>query len=239
MASSLPASATQNEAASVSQKLAPAGVREEASALLFFGDKAVVSGAAPEETVIVTETISPGVTPASDGRASPSFSRPASEPPTLQRSALEGLALDSLLGISASHSSEPTAGSASRPTLCRTASEMAGIHSLMGLASSPSTAKRSLVDTGSTLPPSKKLCSTDVTVEQLKLVAAAFHLCPEPTDTQMQAIATRVGLAPERVAAWFAARNALQGWVIEQKRLHPSVVSSDLVAAVWRRCISA
>lgn len=219
-------------------------MRDEADSLLLFTEKAVVS--APEETVLFADSsISPGITPASDGRASPSFSRPSSEPPTLQRSALEGLALDSLLGISsAPHINQPPSNAASQvepaevPTLCRTASEMAGIHSLMGLATSPASAKRNLVDAGA-LPPAKRLCSTGVTVEQLKLVAAAFRLCPEPTDMQMRAIATRVGLPPERVAEWFEARRNLQGWLIEQKRLCPGVAASDLVAAMWQCCAAA
>jgi len=219
------------------------GKMDDATSLLLFTEKAVVASSAPEETYVFTESISPGVTPASDGRASPSFSRPESEPPTLQRSdhSLQ-LALGGLLGIAETpHASQAASDTASQPpTLSRTASELAGIHSLMGLAATPSSAKRSLVGATASLPPSKKrLCSSGVTVQQMKLAAAAFHLCPEPTDVQMQAIAARVGLPLQRVVEWFQARQALQGWVVDQKRQFPSVKASDLVSALWERCATA
>ena len=44
------------------------------------------------------------------------------------------------------------------------------------------------------------------TLVQLKLVAAAFKLCPAPTEAQMHAVAQRVGLTPQRLEAWFQSR---------------------------------
>lgn len=220
------------------QPAAPVGGKEsEAAALegdevgtiLSFAAKAVVAGAASpvEEAPIVTEDVSPGVTPASDGRASPSFSRPSSEPPTLQRTALEIESMESLLGMP--HATPPTVPPL-QPALKRTASEMDGIQSLMGLATS--SAKRSLACDA---PTAKRQCS-DVTIHQLKLTAAAFRLCPEPTADQVGAIARRVALPAERVATWFEARRALQSWVHGLRAQVGVAASADLVASAWARC---
>lgn len=49
---------------------------------------------------------------------------------------------------------------------------------------------------------------------QLKLLAAAFQLCPTPTDEQLHAIASRVSLEPAKLETWFQSRRTLQEWVV-------------------------
>jgi len=47
---------------------------------------------------------------------------------------------------------------------------------------------------------------SDATLLQLKLLAAAFKLCPTPTREQIDAVAERVEMNPERVATWLQCR---------------------------------
>jgi len=54
---------------------------------------------------------------------------------------------------------------------------------------------------------------SDASVMQLKLLAAAYKLCPHPSAHQIQAVAQRVGLAPEQLTSWFRSRQMLQEWV--------------------------
>lgn len=61
-------------------------------------------------------------------------------------------------------------------------------------------------------------------VEQLKLLAAAYKLCPQPTPEQMRAIAQRVRLTPDNLERWFESRRVLQGWIQTQ----PDVRVSDI-----------
>jgi len=43
-------------------------------------------------------------------------------------------------------------------------------------------------------------------VQQLKLLAAAFKLCPSPSAQQLEAVAQRVGLPVDRIEQWFTSR---------------------------------
>jgi len=210
--------------------------------MLSFASKALVIGNTAPEPVCNEEFVvgfESALTPASDGRCSPSFSRPNVEPPTLHRTAAEIDGVASLLGLPHPPESQiPPPGKfadAQMPTLQRTASEMAGIHSLMGLATTP--AKRSSPAAPQS-PPPKRLCS-DASVEQLKVCAAAFRLCPNPTHEQMEGIAMRAQLTSMRVAAWFRNRRALQAWVLEQRRAHPTTPVAELVSSTWSRAMMA
>lgn len=63
-------------------------------------------------------------------------------------------------------------------------------------------------------------------LKQLKMLAAAFQLCPSPTPDQLAAVAARVNLTPDRVATWFSARRTLNDWVVRQSKLEaPDLVS--------------
>lgn len=74
----------------------------------------------------------------------------------------------------------------------------------------------------STMEPLSLLSSSNV--DQLKLLAAAFKLCPTPSDEQLAAIASRVGMDPESLGHWFHQRRVLQDWIKQQ----PQVSSSSL-----------
>lgn len=178
------------------------------------------------------------VTPPSGGRRSPSFSRPAG-------------------GTAAGWEQEREA-----PILSRTASEMDGINVLLGLATNkkadadpPKSAKRRRSAEQSKTPAAKRtlqvahtprmatpsMCQplSGAKTEQLKVLAVAFALCPAPSGTQLQAIATRAGLSVERVRDWFRARRALHGWMQEQMQRQPNAAPEELVRVVWRRQAAA
>ena len=61
---------------------------------------------------------------------------------------------------------------------------------------------------------------------QLKLLAAAFKICPKPTEQQLDAIASRVGMEAETLAHWFQSRRGLQEWVAQQPHISSSSVRS-------------
>jgi len=64
------------------------------------------------------------------------------------------------------------------------------------------------------------------TLTQLKLLAAAFKLCPNPTPEQIQAIANRVSVTSEKLETWFESRRSLDGWITSQPHLQPADVAS-------------
>ena len=68
-------------------------------------------------------------------------------------------------------------------------------------------------------PPPVQLLS-GASVEQLKLLAAAYKLCPSPTPEQLLAIAERVSIAPDSLSVWFASRKVLQDWVQQQPHMN-------------------
>lgn len=68
-------------------------------------------------------------------------------------------------------------------------------------------------------PPPVQLLS-GATVEQLKLLAAAYKLCPTPTPDQLLAIAERVSIAPDALNVWFQSRKVLQDWVQQQPNMN-------------------
>jgi len=57
---------------------------------------------------------------------------------------------------------------------------------------------------------------------QLKLLSAAFQLCPQPTPEQLLAIARHVAVSPEKLETWFQSRRTLQEWVHQQPHLSPA-----------------
>jgi len=65
---------------------------------------------------------------------------------------------------------------------------------------------------------------------QLKLLAAAFKLCPTPTGEQLAAIASRVGMDEDTLASWFQSRRVLQEWVAQQ----PQVSSSSMRSMFYK-----
>ena len=56
-------------------------------------------------------------------------------------------------------------------------------------------------------------CLSGASMQQLRVLATAFKLCPTPTEEQLAAVAQRVGLPADRLAQWFESRHVLQGWV--------------------------
>jgi len=67
-------------------------------------------------------------------------------------------------------------------------------------------------------------------IHQLKMLAAAYKLCPAPTAEQLQAIADRVGLPKSQLNTWFQSRKVLQDWVQQQPEMRPS----DLVGMFYQ-----
>jgi len=63
-------------------------------------------------------------------------------------------------------------------------------------------------------------------LQQLKLLSAAFKLCPTPTAEQLVAIAHRVDVAPEKLETWFSSRRTLEQWIGEQPHLQPADIAS-------------
>lgn len=66
---------------------------------------------------------------------------------------------------------------------------------------------------------------SDATLLQLKLLAAAFKLCPSPTSEQMEAIANRVAVTTEKLETWFQSRRTLDAWISSQPHLQPADVA--------------
>jgi len=54
---------------------------------------------------------------------------------------------------------------------------------------------------------------SSATALQLKLLSAAFQLCPHPTSEQISALSNHVSIAPQELARWFQSRRTLQEWV--------------------------
>ena len=76
-------------------------------------------------------------------------------------------------------------------------------------------------------PPPVQLLS-GASVEQLKLLAAAYKLCPSPTPEQLLAIAERVSIAPE-VRDWLAALELAEA-VAERNTTKVAAVYADAMA---------
>jgi len=56
-------------------------------------------------------------------------------------------------------------------------------------------------------------------VQQIRWLAAAFKMCPEPTKEQCDAISERIQIPSESISAWFASRKVLQDWIAAQPNL--------------------
>ena len=56
-------------------------------------------------------------------------------------------------------------------------------------------------------------------MQQLRVLATAYKLCPTPTEEQLAAVAQRVRLPAERLAQWFESRAVLQNWVLSKPDL--------------------
>jgi len=69
------------------------------------------------------------------------------------------------------------------------------------------------------------------TVQQLQLLAAAFKLCPAPSEEQLAAIAERVSLPADRLQQWFDSRKVLQEWVQSQ----PSICAEDIMDMFYQQ----
>ena len=79
-------------------------------------------------------------------------------------------------------------------------------------------------------PASSALLTLHCPPLQLKLLAAAFKLCPTPTGEQLAAIAGRVGMDEDTLANWFQSRRVLQEWVAQQ----PQVSSSSMRSMFYK-----
>ncbi len=76
-------------------------------------------------------------------------------------------------------------------------------------------------------PPIKLISGASLTT--LKLLAAAFKLCPSPTPSQLDAVAARLSMDVDQLTQWFESRRTLQEWVASQPHLQPS----DLVSMFY------
>ena len=84
------------------------------------------------------------------------------------------------------------------------------------------------------VPPSLSVSGIDkqirlqsgATLTQLKLLAAAYKLCPLPTSDQLNAIAHRVGVNHNKLEAWFQSRRTLENWISQQPHLQPADIAS-------------
>lgn len=56
-------------------------------------------------------------------------------------------------------------------------------------------------------------------VQQLRWLAAAYKMCPEPTQEQVDAISERVQIPAPSIAAWFQSRKMLQDWLAQQPNM--------------------
>lgn len=63
-------------------------------------------------------------------------------------------------------------------------------------------------------------------LQQLKLLSAAFKLCPTPTAEQLVAIAHRVSLSAEKLETWFESRRTLETWIEQQPHLQPADIAA-------------
>jgi len=63
-------------------------------------------------------------------------------------------------------------------------------------------------------------------LQQLKLLSAAFKLCPSPTAEQLVAIAHRVSLSAEKLDTWFQSRRTLEDWIAQQPHLQPADIAT-------------
>lgn len=130
---------------------------------------------------------------------------------------LEG-AVDCLM----SFSSHAAADSTFMPPKKRPAPAASTTRRKLKMRAGPSPLSRSGDAGSSTMEPVSLLSSSNV--GQLKLLAAAFKICPTPTDEQIGAIASRVDLEPDVLSHWFHQRRVLQEWVQQQ----PHVSSSSI-----------
>ena len=64
------------------------------------------------------------------------------------------------------------------------------------------------------------------TVHQLRLLAAAFKLCPSPSPEQLEAVAHRVGISASKLGTWFQSRRTLHEWMVEQPHLQPADIAT-------------
>uniref|UniRef100_A0A7S2B6D3 Homeobox domain-containing protein n=1 Tax=Haptolina brevifila TaxID=156173 RepID=A0A7S2B6D3_9EUKA len=53
---------------------------------------------------------------------------------------------------------------------------------------------------------------SNATPHQLKLLSAAFQLCPQPTNEQLLRLSSHVSVTPQQLNAWFQNRRTLQVW---------------------------
>ena len=61
---------------------------------------------------------------------------------------------------------------------------------------------------------------------QLKLLSAAFKLCPRPSREQILAIARHVAVSPEKLETWFQSRQTLHDWVTQQPQLQTAELAA-------------
>ena len=57
------------------------------------------------------------------------------------------------------------------------------------------------------------VCLSGASVQQLRVLATAYKLCPLPTEEQLAAVAQRVRIPADRLGQWFESRAVLQEWV--------------------------
>jgi hypothetical protein len=63
---------------------------------------------------------------------------------------------------------------------------------------------------------------------RVRLLAASFKLCPNPSERDVHALAIRVGLSSSDVTEWFERRRRLESWAANFPQLKPSDISAAL-----------
>jgi len=66
---------------------------------------------------------------------------------------------------------------------------------------------------------------SNASMEQLRVLAATFKICPRPSHEQIEVIAARLAMSTERLTGWFASRLQLQAWVDERPDLRPENIA--------------
>lgn len=63
---------------------------------------------------------------------------------------------------------------------------------------------------------------SSASLDQLKLLSAAYKICPTPTDQELHIISRYVGVPAEQLETWFESRGTLQEWVTQSPHLQPA-----------------
>mmetsp|Transcript_32275 Transcript_32275/g.55228 ORF Transcript_32275/g.55228 Transcript_32275/m.55228 type:complete len:249 (-) Transcript_32275:9-755(-) len=104
--------------------------------------------------------------------------------------------------------------------------------SLAGASSEASPMRRSAVvatrlgapqfrRSGSILTPGQRLgikMHSSLTSVQLQMLAAAYKICPHPSEEQLSIVSERVDIDEAELRSWFHSRRVLEVWLLEEQR---------------------